>query len=316
MSDSPNLSSSLPAERWEETALSVIHSPLNKVKCPSCGNRAISGAWHLVDILARKGDVDLKCSSCRLSQNLKIDLPPDSLPFFPLERVVNLCEAIQAEIASISKRIQRHVESMPVAGFTTSPLWQTAKWRGMTFRWDPNHPMKVPPIMGLCFEDGETGKELFKSLVDHHGNSDKFEEIRVSIIEGSPPGQKFGYSIHICPDPDSLAAYATAADIVLDPKLIRFFGRWNRLYPIPGSPPLLEAFKAGFEKHEEFLMAPATRREDGQQYFDVKLGLVKHSIEFRKLSDITSEDDLDAMALVMPALITPEKPPAMRFVLR
>ncbi|MDP9173553.1 MAG: hypothetical protein M3O30_06775 [Planctomycetota bacterium] len=211
------------------------------------------------------------------------------------------------QMESINARVRICADAMPVAAFTTSPLWQEAKWSGTTFRWNPDRPVKVPPIMGICFRNADVGRKLFSQLVDYHGNRDEHEEIRVSIIEGSPPGQQFGYSVHICPDPESLAAYATAADLVLDPKLIRFFGRWNRLYPIPGqsSPPLLEMFKRGLEKHGEFMLTSATIREDGQQYFDAQIGLIKHKIEFRKLTDITSEDDPDALALAMPALVPP-----------
>jgi hypothetical protein len=166
--------------------------------------------------------------------------------------------------------------------------------------------------MGLCCENADAGRKLFGQLVDYHGNHDEHEEIRVSIIEGSPPGQRFGYSVHICPDPESLAAYATAAGIVLDPKLIRFFGRWNRMYPIPGqhSPPLLEMFKRGFDRHGEFMLTSATHREDGQRHFDVRLGVIKRKVEFRKLADITNDEDPDVLASLMPLLVPPRKQPA------
>jgi hypothetical protein len=56
------------------------------------------------------------------------------------------------------------------------------------------------------------------------------------------------------------------------------------------------------------MLTSATRRKDGQQYFDVRLGLVKHKVEFRKLTDIAGDDDPDAVALLMPALIPPRAP--------
>jgi hypothetical protein len=214
-------------------------------------------------------------------------------------------DVIQQRVESIANQVRLHADAMPVAAFTTSPIWARAKWRGTTFRWNPDHPKKVPPIMGLCFDNADEGRKLFSQLVDYQGNRDEHEEIRVSIIEGSPPGQRFGYSVHISPDPESLAAYASAAGIVLDPKLIPFFGRWNRMYPIAGSPSYLQMFKEGFAKHNEFMLTSATRRDDGQQYFDVKIGLVKHKVELRKLGDITRGDDPDAMALLMPAFVPP-----------
>ena len=190
----------------------------------------------------------------------------------------------------------------PILKFTTNTFWRQARWKGTTYRWHSSS--ENPPVMGIIFENAEPGKELFRQLVESQTNSDRFEELRISIIEGSPPGQRFGYSIHICPDPDSLAAYATAADMVLDPNLIRFAGRWNRCYPIPGNEPLLPTFKEQFKKHGEFILAPVTRRDDGKEYFCSELGIIKHTIESRQLSDITP-DDIDAAALELPTRISP-----------
>lgn len=77
------------------------------------------------------------------------------------------------------------------------------------------------------------------------------------------------------------------------------------LYPIPGAPPLLPRFKQEFEKHKEFMLAPVIRRDDGKQYMEHSLGIVKNVILFRQLSEITSPDDTDAAALMLPPLITP-----------
>jgi hypothetical protein len=76
------------------------------------------------------------------------------------------------------------------------------------------------------------------------------------------------------------------------------------MYPIPGSPELLPGFKREFAKHNEFMLAPAVRRQDGQFWFEPELGVVKTVIHFRNLSEITPGDP-DAAALVLPQLITP-----------
>jgi hypothetical protein len=77
------------------------------------------------------------------------------------------------------------------------------------------------------------------------------------------------------------------------------------MYPSPGSPALLPRFKQEFKKHGEFLIAPVTRKRDGQNYFNSELGFIKRTIEFRNLTDIVSKDDLDAPAIVIPALVRP-----------
>jgi hypothetical protein len=138
-------------------------------------------------------------------------------------------------------------------------------------------------------------------------HEDRFEEIRVSIIEGAVPGQEQrpGYSVHICADPEALAAHATMDDLVVDPSIVPFLGQWNRHYPEPGAPPLLARFKDEFEKHGEFLLAPTIRRADGKLYIEHALGIVKNIISFRQLADISAPDDPDVAALLLPQLIVP-----------
>jgi hypothetical protein len=82
--------------------------------------------------------------------------------------------------------------------------------------------------------------------------------------------------------------------------------RLNRMHPSPGSQPMLPRFKEEFAKHGEYLLAPVTRRGDGQLWFDVELGIVKHKIHFRHVGEIAN-NDIDAV--VKPAeLIRPEPP--------
>jgi hypothetical protein len=268
----------------------------------------LSAAWHMINVLAREVNVDFSCSKCGLTHGLRTTLPSNVPGVFPLSRMGLAMKSLQSQLPAITARLQRYGNTMPIAAFTISPLWQKARWMATTYRWHPQS--ERPPSMGIVFEDAEAGNQLFQGLKAAYNQTDRFEEMRISIIEGSPPGQKFGYSVHICPDPDALALHATGEDVVLNQNLVPFLGKWNRAYPIPGSPPvpLLTRFKEEFAKHGQFMLAPVVRRNDGQDYFDPHLGIIKHTIQFRQLSDITSESDIDAMALLMPALITPDKP--------
>jgi hypothetical protein len=206
-------------------------------------------------------------------------------------------------MTQLANNIEQITESMPIARFTASPLWRQARWRATTFRWHATS--EAPPKIGLVFENAEPGKELFRELEKAYNHIDRFEELRIAIIEGSPSGQQHGYTVHLCPDQDALAMHATGESIVLDPQLTSRLGRWNRMYPIPGGPPLLPRFKEEYAKHGQFLLAPVTRGADGQDYFASELGFIKHSIEFRELSEIGMNDP-DARALAMPRLIPPK----------
>lgn len=200
------------------------------------------------------------------------------------------------------KRMERLARAIPIVKFTTSPLWRQARWRAMTFRWHPTG--EASPKIGLCFENAEAGKALFRILEDAYNHEDRFEELRISIIEGSLPGQQPGYTVHICPDPDALAMFATGDEIVIDAQLASRLGRWNRMYPIPGAAPLLPRFKEEYAKRGQFLLAPVTPGPDGLNYFDSTLGLIKNNIEFRSLSEIPNRD-IDSGALLMPQIIPP-----------
>lgn len=159
--------------------------------------------------------------------------------------------------------------------------------------------------MGIVFDNAEAGKELFRRYAKSINHTDRFEELRVSIVEGSRPGEQYGYSVHLGPDPDSLATHATMEDMVVEPSIVHFLGQWTRAYPIPGSKPLLPKFKMEFSKHKEFLLAPAVRKADGQLWMEPMLGIVKNTICFRQLSEVTEVNDPDAGALIMPDLIKP-----------
>jgi hypothetical protein len=304
MSEAEHLSSFDLASTWHEVALRAIRSPREIIECPICHAKSLTASWHLVHLKGLQATVDLMCSSCNTTRNLRLTLPDGAAAFFPQSRSDEFARVVQNEIEPIAKHIRQYARIMPATVFTTNPLWEQAKWSATTFRWHP--ASAAPPIMGIVFEDADAGKQLFHELTEGTDHKDEFEELRVSIIEGAVPGQENrpGYSVHLCPDPEGLAARATMDDFVVDPAVLPFLGRWNRMYPIPGQPALLPKFKREFEKHQEFLLAPAVRRDDRQFWFETELGIIKTAINFRTLDQITP-DDPDAAALVLPQLITP-----------
>jgi hypothetical protein len=182
-------------------------------------------------------------------------------------------------------------------------MWSEATWSSTTFQWHPSS--QAPPIMGIVFNDAEKGKELFRTFAKSCNHSDRFEELRISIIEGSPEGQQPGYSVHIGPDMEMLQAMATAEDIEITNATLPFFGQANRFYPPPGQSNLLARFKQEYEKHKQFLLAPVVKRADGQLWCEPMLGIEKSLITLRNLAEI-QPDDIDAVALALPALVTPQ----------
>ncbi len=304
--DATEISSSSYTQ-WIEAAFLLMRAPTIAVKCPVCSKMSVLASWHLIDLISRTAMIDLECSICKATANFEIVVPLNSPGFFPFERMAKVAVAVQEQIVSIASRIHQHARTMPAAAFTTHPLWAEAKWRASTFQFHPTY--EAPPIMGLVFENAEAGLEIFREAKRQMNQEDRFEEIRISIIEGRVPGQEQrpGYSVHICPDPEALAAHATADDFVLDASVVPFLGQWNRHYPILGNQPMLPIFKREYEKHGEFMLCPVVRRNDGKNWADNTLGIIKSLISFRNLSEIAAQDDPDAAALVLPQLITPPR---------
>lgn len=169
--------------------------------------------------------------------------------------------------------------------------WESARWSATTFRWHPTS--EAPPIMGLVFDEARTGKQIFtgwRKLLNHF--VDEFEQIRVSIIDGTRPE---GHFVHICPDPGNVTAKATTEDLVVAPVLV-FVSRLNWMRRVPGTPDLLGPFQREYRKHKEYLLAPVTRRADGQYWVDVDQGIIKRDITFRHISEVGT-DDMDAIVL-------------------
>lgn len=299
-----NLGEIQPAP-WSEAAVAACLSPLSLVQCPSCGATAVSGEWHLVAAKSGEASVDLHCSACGTRESVRIALPEGAAPCWPFERFQTMTEALAEEVETLAARVRQHAQTMPAAAFATHPLWAEAKWSATTYKWHPTG--EAPPVLGLVFDNVEAGLEIFREAERQMNHEDRFEELRIAIIEGHVPGQEHrpGYSVHICADPEALAAHATMDDFVVDQSVVPFLGQWNRHYPVPGAPPLLPRFKEEFQKHQEFMLAPAVHRGDGKLYMEPTLGIVKNVILFRQLSDITTPDDTDAAALLLPALITP-----------
>jgi hypothetical protein len=109
--------------------------------------------------------------------------------------------------------------------------------------------------------------------------------------------------VHLSPDPDNVTARATTEDFVMPPHLV-WLTRINWMRRVPGTEDLLTPFQREFAKHQEFLLAPVTRRSDGQLRLDLILGIVKKKITFRHLSEIR-EGDFDALVLQAKHLISP-----------
>ena len=167
------------------------------------------------------------------------------------------------------------------ARFCSHPLWSEAVWLGTTFKLAPNND--APPVMAIMFGDYRLGVNLFRIWVDDWGNFDENNAIRISLVEGDIASQDSGYSVHISPQ-DVTAGY----------------GQWQRMYPLGLFPDMLEPFKASFEKHQEFMLAPVVRHDDNLAYVNANAGIISRDLKLRDASEIC-EGDIDEVLLRSPS---------------
>jgi hypothetical protein len=133
------------------------------------------------------------------------------------------------------------------------------------------------------------------------GCENKFEEVRVGIIDGTTPP---GYFVHLGPDPDNVTARASTEEFVMPTDLV-WLTRVNWMRRVPGTDDLLAPFREQYERHGEFMPAPVTTRKDGLLRFDLVLGVIKRKLTFRTLSEVHEENDPDALVLEAKQIISP-----------
>lgn len=142
--------------------------------------------------------------------------------------------------------------------------WSAAQWTGTAFLFDPTGIN--PPCLGLVFQNIQTGRDIFQAWVARFGPEDRFEELRVAIIEGVIRGHDPGYCLHLA-------------------------GRVCRMTPESGSSHLAQ-FKADLQEHRRYLLVAVSA--DIEPQFDC--AIEKSQIHFRRVSQLTRHD-IDAVVL-------------------
>lgn len=178
--------------------------------------------------------------------------------------------------------------------FLTTPidieLWNAAKWQATYFGQVEGHP----PILGLGFTHEEPARKIFEGWHERYGDKDRFDELRVSIVEGAIAGLEDGYSVHIGSDLDASVKRFKEAGYEFENDLIMSVSRFNRMNPPAGSKNL-RMFKEQYSQYKTYVLAPGVVSEDRTQMkpmFD--LGIYKRKILFRQTSEI-GDNDLDAV---------------------
>jgi len=180
-----------------------------------------------------------------------------------------------------------------VAPIDTS-LWDQAKWRATAF-WQKEK--ESIPILGLGFLNKEPAIEIFEGWYRRYRGWDRYDELRIAIIEGDIPHEEPGYSVHIGVEYERVKeGYKRAGLEVADDHLFATISRVNRMNA-PDSLHL-KFFKESYGRAGEYLLVPASCKPDGSGLsFATSLGIKKQVIHFRSVADIGPNDEDAAIFL-------------------
>ena len=191
----------------------------------------------------------------------------------------------------LPKKVRKTNPGAFLTGFIDVTLWDTAQWSGIFYVHDNLHP----PYFALLFKGEIAAKRIFAQWHERIGRSDRYEEMRIAIIEGDILREEPGYSVHITADIENI--YRRAEDLGLNvPKdLIMVISRLHRMNPPPGSPNLA-AFKEQYQRFGCYQLCPAVLTPDGVRLVE-GMAIQKREIYFRDASKITSANDPDAVVI-------------------
>lgn len=182
-----------------------------------------------------------------------------------------------------------------LTGFIDLTLWGPAEWKGVFYVCDPVHP----PWLGLLFKNEEPARKIFEQWHQRFGRNDAYEEMRVSVVEGDIPGRDPGYTVYISANIDNIHKRTDDLGLNIPKDYTMVLGRMHRMNPTPGSKNL-EMFKEAYQHFGCYQLCPAILAPEGVKVLP-GYGLLKKEINFRHVSEIKSENDMDSAVLGKPS---------------
>lgn len=181
--------------------------------------------------------------------------------------------------------------SMFVQAFIDPDLWTRAGWVGVGYRTDDHEP----PWLFLLFQNDRPAKEIFEHWMSRIGRVDRYDEIRMSIVEGDVPGKEPGYTVTVGSEPEHTARrLRDERGQDLDVSNAVVMSRIHRMNPVPGSPHL-NRFKQAYKREKCFDLLPTTATPNGIEPHDT-LSIRKQVIHFRTVASL-NPNDVDSIVL-------------------
>jgi len=161
-------------------------------------------------------------------------------------------------------------------------LWDKARWCAIAYVYHPS----CFPCMGFIFNDGESGKLIFKELIERFGYADNDSKLRISIVKGLSKRKPCEYAVIIGPNYKN--------NIIYENKHFIFVSRVHRM--TPDSLINVDEFVKSYDKFGKFYLMPSQFEQNSPKFFFENRILI-NKLSIREAWEI-HEHDLDIVSLL------------------
>ena len=184
-------------------------------------------------------------------------------------------------------RLHKVMGGTLIQNFIDMDKWNNARWKAVAYLNDLEG--KKPPCLGLVFENGEVGRQIFEDWIIYLSPVDSYEELRITIIEDTA-SERPSYSVRVSSSPWNTEKRAKDTGMTIDADTAVVVTRVNKMYPDPDSPHLA-TFKREFASHGRYFLVPMSINLGGGQpkpHFEHSIG--KTEIHFTNASDFAEPE--------------------------
>lgn len=172
-------------------------------------------------------------------------------------------------------------------------LWDRARWRGVLW----SYTESVGAMCALAFENQEPAEQIFRDWQKRLTVEDRYDELRVGVVEGGNRAGRTGYWIYLTTEPDSKVLPMNDQGECQHPDMLMTLSRVHRMDTSPGPQNFDTYFRPFYAKSGRYLLAPAVIR--GREVgILAPLAIWKSKISFRKKEEVRP-GELDSLPLRM-----------------
>ncbi len=209
------------------------------------------------------------------------------------EMVLNLKD-FKIEEFENSNNLKENSHSLrTVSSIIDNKLWDKAGWNGFGFFIDGNYELGIT----FCFNEIESGREIFDGWIDKLGRKDQDNDIRIAIIRGIDSEKPYWYRVHVCKEFKEIK----------ENSLFTSISRFHNLQP--NSPTNLTKLTQYYKSKNKFKIYPAYIDSEGNFSPDFSRGIEKTKLIIKdaweiSLNDIDSATILKNDKIIIPKHIT------------